>query len=239
VITIWQYAAVRSGAAIHNRLLDSVFSSTLRFLDVTPQGRIIQRFTRDTCVIDGPLTYITSSVRFRFHQIDASIRLLTWTPSSLSILLQVLEMVCPICYLPGLRIDTSVRTPILIPHLFPRYTSLQVITLLVELAAIAFIAPLFTFVGLAVAILGGLLAELYIRAELSTKREVNFSRPAAFSGRQEEDTRKLMMHFHRCRCPSTRGLSSLTSVTLSKVWFRSERMVQRFVGSIIFLHQTS
>jgi ABC-type multidrug transport system fused ATPase/permease subunit len=76
--TVWQYGAVRSGAAIHKRLLDSVFSSTLRFLDVTPQGRIIQRFTRDTCVIDGQLTQMTTGVRSTFHQIDASVRLLTW-----------------------------------------------------------------------------------------------------------------------------------------------------------------
>jgi hypothetical protein len=40
--TVWQYGAVRSGAAIHKRLLDLAFSSTLRSLDVTPQGRIIQ-----------------------------------------------------------------------------------------------------------------------------------------------------------------------------------------------------
>jgi ABC-type multidrug transport system fused ATPase/permease subunit len=60
--TVWQYGAVRSGAAIHKRLLDSVFASTLRFLDVTPQGRIIQRFTKDVRVIDGEFTELTSTV---------------------------------------------------------------------------------------------------------------------------------------------------------------------------------
>lgn len=46
----------------HGKLLTSVFSATLRWLDSTPQGRLISRFTRDIRTIDGELTQMTSQV---------------------------------------------------------------------------------------------------------------------------------------------------------------------------------
>ncbi|CED83676.1 Multidrug resistance-associated protein/mitoxantrone resistance protein, ABC superfamily [Phaffia rhodozyma] len=60
--TIWQFGAVRSGMRIHHQLLNSVFSASLRWLDSTPQGRIVSRFVRDTRTIDGEFTELTSSV---------------------------------------------------------------------------------------------------------------------------------------------------------------------------------
>lgn len=45
-------------------MADSVLSTTLRFLDKTPVGRIVARFTRDVRAVDGPLAdnleYVTS-----------------------------------------------------------------------------------------------------------------------------------------------------------------------------------
>lgn len=51
-----------SGMVIHKKLLTSVFSASLRWLDMTPQGRIISRFTRDMRSIDGEFTELTSNV---------------------------------------------------------------------------------------------------------------------------------------------------------------------------------
>lgn len=43
-------------------MLDSILSCTLRYLDVTPQGRIIGRFTKDIRLIDRTLPYTTLSL---------------------------------------------------------------------------------------------------------------------------------------------------------------------------------
>lgn len=70
--TVWVSGAVRSGMVIHKKvssqppkwviysltkprfpsqLLNSVFSATLRWLDVTPQGRIISRYDSPACLV--------------------------------------------------------------------------------------------------------------------------------------------------------------------------------------------
>ena len=42
--------------SMHAALAKSIFHTTLRFLDRTPVGRIVQRFTQDTRSMDGPLS---------------------------------------------------------------------------------------------------------------------------------------------------------------------------------------
>lgn len=42
--------------SIHDRLVRSILHTTLRFLDKTPVGRIIQRFTKDVSAIDNSLS---------------------------------------------------------------------------------------------------------------------------------------------------------------------------------------
>ncbi|KAG9012444.1 hypothetical protein FRB94_006059 [Tulasnella sp. JGI-2019a] len=50
------YASLRGERAIHAKLTRAVLGSTLRWLDSTPTGRIISRFTRDMQAVDGPVT---------------------------------------------------------------------------------------------------------------------------------------------------------------------------------------
>lgn len=45
-------------------LVNSVLSTTLRFLDKTPVGRIVARFTRDIRAVDGPLADNLEAVCF-------------------------------------------------------------------------------------------------------------------------------------------------------------------------------
>jgi len=52
---LFTYGAVGASRKIHQKLVDSVLSTTLRFLDKTPTGRIVARFTRDVRAVDGPL----------------------------------------------------------------------------------------------------------------------------------------------------------------------------------------
>ncbi|EJU03262.1 P-loop containing nucleoside triphosphate hydrolase protein [Dacryopinax primogenitus] len=50
------YRSMAACQRVHELLLDSIMSSTLRWLDTTPRGRIISRFTQDVRDMDGPLT---------------------------------------------------------------------------------------------------------------------------------------------------------------------------------------
>ncbi|KZT60636.1 hypothetical protein CALCODRAFT_492173 [Calocera cornea HHB12733] len=48
--------SIRACRKIHDALCESVLGSTLRWIDSTPVGRIVSRFTQDIREIDGPLT---------------------------------------------------------------------------------------------------------------------------------------------------------------------------------------
>ncbi|KIJ23254.1 hypothetical protein M422DRAFT_786228 [Sphaerobolus stellatus SS14] len=48
-------AAMHASRSIHNRLINSVLGTTLRWLDETPASRIVTRCTQDIQAVDGPL----------------------------------------------------------------------------------------------------------------------------------------------------------------------------------------
>ena len=49
---LWAFRTIRASRIIHSKLLQSVFSATFRWLDVTPVGRIVTRCTQDIASID-------------------------------------------------------------------------------------------------------------------------------------------------------------------------------------------
>ena len=53
--TVYIYGSIRASRSIHNKLSDSVLGTTLRWLDLTPVGRVISRFTMDIRAVDGPI----------------------------------------------------------------------------------------------------------------------------------------------------------------------------------------
>ncbi|KZT60623.1 P-loop containing nucleoside triphosphate hydrolase protein [Calocera cornea HHB12733] len=53
---IYTFGTTRASRKLHADLIDSVLSSTFRWLDSTPVGRIVSRFTQDIGEIDGALT---------------------------------------------------------------------------------------------------------------------------------------------------------------------------------------
>lgn len=55
---IFAYAGIRAARYIHKRLLYSVFYTKFAFFDVTPLGRILNRFSSDTYTIDDSLPFI-------------------------------------------------------------------------------------------------------------------------------------------------------------------------------------
>ena len=52
---IGSWASYRAATTLHNRLLERVMRATVRFFNVTPVGRIINRFSKDIETIDGSL----------------------------------------------------------------------------------------------------------------------------------------------------------------------------------------
>ncbi|KAI9444465.1 P-loop containing nucleoside triphosphate hydrolase protein [Lactarius indigo] len=52
---VYIFGALRASRAIHRTLIDSVLSTTLRWLDTTPTSRIITRVTQDIRALDGPV----------------------------------------------------------------------------------------------------------------------------------------------------------------------------------------
>lgn len=56
------FGSIRASRNLHARLVESIFAATLRFLDSTPSGRIIARFTKDIKAIDGGVARLMLNV---------------------------------------------------------------------------------------------------------------------------------------------------------------------------------
>jgi hypothetical protein len=55
---LFYVGAIKASRDIHRRLVDRIFASYMRFLDSTPVGRIVSRFTKDMKSIDGMFTEV-------------------------------------------------------------------------------------------------------------------------------------------------------------------------------------
>ncbi|KAH7102271.1 ATP-binding cassette transporter [Auriculariales sp. MPI-PUGE-AT-0066] len=58
----FMFGAVRASRSIHNKLIDSILGTTLRWLDVVPTSRVIARTTTDLRSVDGPLSGLFSDL---------------------------------------------------------------------------------------------------------------------------------------------------------------------------------
>ncbi|KAL7422691.1 hypothetical protein Q5752_001982 [Cryptotrichosporon argae] len=59
---VGSWGSYRACTTLHDRLLDSVMHSTIRFFNTTPVGRIINRFTKDVETIDGSLNWTLRTI---------------------------------------------------------------------------------------------------------------------------------------------------------------------------------
>lgn len=53
---VWIGGTIKAARNLHDRLATSILSTTFRFLDKTPTGRIIQRFTKDMGSVESSLS---------------------------------------------------------------------------------------------------------------------------------------------------------------------------------------
>ncbi|EJD51853.1 ATP-binding cassette transporter [Auricularia subglabra TFB-10046 SS5] len=56
------FGSLRASRSIHNRLVEAILGTTLRWLDVVPTSRVIARCTQDLRSIDGPLSGLLSDL---------------------------------------------------------------------------------------------------------------------------------------------------------------------------------
>ncbi|KAG8854878.1 hypothetical protein FRB96_007278 [Tulasnella sp. 330] len=59
-VLLWVTLAVRSGRRLHDRMLNSVLRAPLQFFESTPQGRIMNLFSRDQYVVDEVMVRVLS-----------------------------------------------------------------------------------------------------------------------------------------------------------------------------------
>lgn len=76
------YACVGASANLHNSMLESILSASVnKYFDVTPIGRILNRFTKDMDAIDSLLpNYLLYSLQSGFHVLSILILCLASTP---------------------------------------------------------------------------------------------------------------------------------------------------------------
>lgn len=87
----WSYRGVQAGQLFHQRMLQSVLKSQIRFFDSTPIGRILQRFSRDIESVDIHLQWSFDSAIHSLFSVVLSFLLIVFAlPLSLIILVPVL-----------------------------------------------------------------------------------------------------------------------------------------------------
>ncbi|KAF8885698.1 multidrug resistance-associated ABC transporter [Gymnopilus junonius] len=121
VNTAYIYGTMRASRTINAQLIDSVLSSTLRWLDETPAARIITRCTQDIATVDG-----------------------------------------------GLPMDFGATVELFL-------------CMIVRLTGPVIFTPIFLLPGLVIALLGIYLGNLYLRAQMSVKREMSNARSPVLS----------------------------------------------------------
>lgn len=80
----WIAGVVRAARSIHERLTRAILNTTMRFLDKTPVGRIIQRFTKDVAAVDTTLSRTThNTIQLTLHLIQRLIIIVIFSPAFL------------------------------------------------------------------------------------------------------------------------------------------------------------
>ncbi|KAF8310670.1 ATP-binding cassette transporter [Clavulina sp. PMI_390] len=116
---IWIGAMVRSARSIHERLARAILSTTFRFLDKTPVGRIVQRFTKDIGSIDTGLPRkIFNVIQLTLHIAQRLVVIICFAPAFLlpSIILATFGVILGQYYihaqLPVKREMSNARAPV-------------------------------------------------------------------------------------------------------------------------------
>ncbi|KAH8997804.1 hypothetical protein EDB86DRAFT_2828663 [Lactarius hatsudake] len=127
---VYTFGALRASRTIHRILIDSVLSTSLRWLDTTPTSRIITRVTQDIRargkhILHNPLSLVDGPLPDTFF----------WV------------------------VDISAG-------------------MLLKFVAVVYFTPVFSVPGIAIAVLGGWLGRVYMKAQIAIKREMSNAKAA-------------------------------------------------------------
>lgn len=90
---LFAYAGIKAAKKVHEKLLKSVFETKLQFFDVTPLGRILNRFSSDTYTIDDTLPFILNILLAQLFGLLGSISISLYALPWLGLIIAPL---CPI-----------------------------------------------------------------------------------------------------------------------------------------------
>ena len=65
---IYVFSCTKASKSIHDNLIKNLFEARIKFFDVTPQGRIINRVSSDMYSVDDALPFIINLFSFGFFQ---------------------------------------------------------------------------------------------------------------------------------------------------------------------------
>lgn len=90
---LFAYAGIKAAKQIHLHLLSRVFSAKFEFFDITPLGRILNRFSSDTYTIDDSLPFIMNIL---FAQLAALIGSIAISLYAMPWLAMLVVPMCPV-----------------------------------------------------------------------------------------------------------------------------------------------
>uniref|UniRef100_A0A1L8DUP1 ABC-type xenobiotic transporter n=1 Tax=Nyssomyia neivai TaxID=330878 RepID=A0A1L8DUP1_9DIPT len=90
---LFAYAGIRAAKHVHSRLVKKVFATKFQFFDITPLGRLLNRFSSDTYTIDDSLPFIFNIL---LAQIFGLVGALVITLIALPWLILLVAPLCPV-----------------------------------------------------------------------------------------------------------------------------------------------
>ncbi|KAH9053585.1 hypothetical protein EDB87DRAFT_1825596 [Lactarius vividus] len=110
---VYTFGTLRASRSIHQKLIESILGTTLRWLDTTPTSRVIARVTQDIRALDDPISRTFNGL-----------------------------------------IEITIN-------------------MLIKFATVVFLTPVFVVPGVAMAVLGAWLGQVYMKAQIAIKREMS------------------------------------------------------------------
>lgn len=88
---MYAYSTIRAARSLHKQILETIIRCPMSFFDITPIGRILNRFSRDIDVVDNTLGFVTRRVlQIAFQTIGTIIIVGYSTPDFLIVVIPVL-----------------------------------------------------------------------------------------------------------------------------------------------------
>lgn len=88
---MYAYSTIRAARSLHKQILETIIRCPMSFFDITPIGRILNRFSRDIDVVDNTLGFVTRRVlQIAFQTIGTIIIVGYSTPDFLIVVIPIL-----------------------------------------------------------------------------------------------------------------------------------------------------